>query len=41
MGVRGGESGGAGMEVPSVSEKLTGVMVSGLKSMAMMASRSR
>ena len=31
LGVCGGESGGAGMFVPSVREKETGVMVSGLK----------
>lgn len=32
LGVCGGESGGAGMFVPSVSENSTGMMVSGLKS---------
>lgn len=35
MGVRGGESGGAGMEVPAVKLNSIGVRVSGLKSMAM------
>lgn len=32
LGVWGGESGGAGMFVPSVREKSTGMMVRGLKS---------
>lgn len=31
LGVCGGESGGAGILVPSVSENWTGMMVSGLK----------